>query len=164
VTDYGLSYEVPKGWTSLDGSKALNPQSPILRSIARRLNVTPARVLASFEKSVQAMAVTDQGARDGILDNINAVGTAATSITDDQIKLQLATLGARPRTIHHFSSPAGDGRRVAYDWTTNGLHFHGEVLTVDVGDSIVSITVTAHSAATASTLADQVQASIDRLG
>jgi hypothetical protein len=164
VTKYGLSYQVPKHWTSLDGSKALNPDSPILRTVAQRLNLTPRQVLASFKQSVAAMAVTDQGARNGILDNINSVGTAVPSLDDDQIELQLATLGAKTRAIHHFTSPAGHGSRIAYGWTTNGLHFHGEILTVDVGDAIVSITVTAHSTAAATSLADQVQASIDRLG
>ena len=160
-----ISYRVPKGWASLDGSKALSPDNPILRSVAQRLNMTPRQVvLASFQQSVQAMAVTDQGAWNGILDNINSVGTTVPSLNDDQIKLQLATLGAKTRAVHHFTSPAGHGSRIAYEWTTNGLHFHGEVLAVDVGDSIVSITVTAHSAAAAPTLADQVQASIDRLG
>ncbi len=164
MTRYGLSYQVPKGWTSLDGSKAVTPSSPVLRTIARRLDATPAQVLASFKQSVQAMAVTDRGARHGILDNINSVGTTTPSLNDEQIKLQLATLGAKTQPFHHFTSPAGPGTRVAYGWTTGGLHFHGEVLTVDVGDSIVSITVTAHSAPTARALADQVQASINRWG
>lgn len=163
VTRYGVSYEVPKGWTSLDGTKALNPDSPILRSIAKRLNATPQQVIASFKKTLQSMAVTDHGAVNGILDNINAVAVSGGSLNDDQIKLQLATLGAKLGPIHHFPTPAGDGTRVAYRWTTNGLHFHGEIIAIETGDAVVSITTTAHSAAVAKALADQVEASIDTL-
>jgi hypothetical protein len=163
VTKYGVSYEVPQGWASIDGTKVVDAQNPVVRSIAHRLGTSPQQVIASFKNSLQSMAVTNHGAVGGILDNVNAVGTPAPSLDDDQIKLQLSTLGARLGSFHHVSTPAGEVTRVAYRWKTSGLLFHGEMLAIDTGDAVVTITVTAHSAASAAMLADQVQASIDRL-
>jgi hypothetical protein len=163
LTKYGVSFAVPASWTSLDAAQVGDPHNPVIRTIAHRLGVTPQQVVASFRASLQSVSVTDQGAVRGVLDNINSVGSQTASLTDDDLKLQFASLGAKPGAFHHFHSPAGPATRVAYRWSTNGYHFHGEIVAIDVGDAVVSITVTAHSAPAARALADHVQASIARL-
>jgi hypothetical protein len=163
VSKYGVSFKVPKGWISLDSSDVGKADSPIVRTVAHRLGVTPQQVIASFQKSLLSISVTDHGAVNGVLDNINSVGTGNHLPTDNGITLQLAQIGARPGSIHHIDTRVGKGVRVAYRWTTNGLHFHGEIVAVDTGPAVLSITVTAHAAPTAKSLADGVQASLDRL-
>ncbi|HEX2896220.1 MAG TPA: hypothetical protein VHO29_19610 [Marmoricola sp.] len=162
VSKYGISFELPKGWLTLDAKKALSGSgnNPFLKELADRLGTTPQQLVQSFSTAVQTMSVSDQGAQHGFLENVNTVGQDAV-LDDEAIKLQLATIGAKPGPFRHASSPAGDVTRVAYELPTKtGITVRAEMVAVAVDGATVFITVSSSSAPSAAKLADQVQASL----
>jgi hypothetical protein len=165
VEKYGISFELPKGWLTLDAKNVLRGgvQSPFLKELAGRLGTTPDQLVKVFSSAVQTMSVSDAGAVGGFVDNVNTVGQEG-DLNDDQLKLQLATIGARPGEITHASSPAGDVTRVPYALRTKtGPTIRGVAVAVRTGVATVVITVSSVSEARAAAIADQVQASLARL-
>lgn len=160
VEKYGVSFELPKGWMTLDAKQLLDSSNPVIKEIAGRMGVTSKQLLETIGSSVQTFSVTDQGAVDGFLDNVNSVGVPRANYNDEQLKLEIAALGAKIDTLEHASSAAGDITRVAYTWTPTGIRVHVVALKVDVGDAIVMVTASSHSAAEANERGDQIQASL----
>jgi hypothetical protein len=164
IEKYGISYRVPKGWLSINGKSLLKPDNPVLRQIAQRSGISVDQVISSISANMQAYAITDQGAVDGILDNVNDIGFPVGGLTDAQMKAQIAGTGATPGTLAHAHSPAGDLTRISYVWTTSGRTFYGVALAIDLGDATTSITVTSHAPDRARAIADLVQGSLQKIG
>jgi hypothetical protein len=163
VTAYGVGFALPKGWTTLDAGHVLRADNPALQSFAQRLGTSAQQVVSLLKSNVQTLSVSDEGAHDGFVDNVNSIGGTAASINDDQIKLQLATIAAKVGPIVHARSAAGKVTRVPYHWTSNGRVIQAQLIIVDLGRQLVSITISSSSAAGAAEIGDQVQRSLQRL-
>jgi hypothetical protein len=163
VAKFGLSFELPKHWTALGSDGVLGPDSPAVKLLARRLGQSPDDVVRQLRTAVQTMAVSDQGAEGGFLENVVSTGVDQAGLTDDQLKLQLATVGARLTSLRHVTSPVGEITRVAYTLAISGKQFAGVVLAVSTGEQVALVTVSSHDAASAARRADQVQASLKLL-
>jgi hypothetical protein len=161
VEKYGLSFELPEGWITLDAKKALSGggENPFLKDLADRLGTTPAQLVQSFSTYVQTFSVSGGGARHGFLSNVNSVGQD-TDLNDEQIKLQLATIGAKPGAVQHATTDAGDVARVPYRLRSSGVTVDAVALAVHADGATVVITVSASTRKEAGRLADQVEASL----
>jgi hypothetical protein len=165
VDKYGISFELPKRWITLDAKNVLRGgvDSPLIKELSDRLGASPEQLVQAFSSAVQTMSVSDAGAVHGFVDNVNSVGQEG-DVNDDQVKLQLATLGARPGTLTHATSPAGDVTRVPYTLRTkSGPTIRAVALAVRTGTATVVVTVSSATAARAAAIADQVQGSLARL-
>jgi hypothetical protein len=164
VEKYGVSFELPKGWMTLDAKKALSGggKNPFLKDLAGRLGTTPEQLVQSFSTYVQTFSVSDQGATHGFLSNVNSVGQEG-DVNDEQIKLQLATLGAKPGELTHATTEAGDLTRVPYQLASNGVTVQAVALALHAEGATVVITVSASSTQEAGRLADQVQKSLRKI-
>jgi hypothetical protein len=160
VDAYDISYRVPKGWISVDGKDLLKPDNPVLKEVAEHMGVSVDRLISSIGTHIQAYSVSDEGANAGLVDNVNALGVPASGVTAAQLKVQLAGIGAKPGKVVHATTPAGHLTRLSYRWTTNGITINGVSMAVDLGTSTVQVTVSAHDAATAASIADLVQSSL----
>jgi hypothetical protein len=163
VRKYGLSFEIPKGWTTLNARKVLKGDNPGLDTMAKRMGMTGSQFAAMLAAGMEVFAVTDQGAVDGYLDNINVVGQRGTSINEDQIKLQFATIGATPGTFEHATTPAGDVIRVPFTLPIKSFIAQGVSIIVFTEDSTVNITIGSHSADIPDTVANQIQESLAQI-
>jgi hypothetical protein len=165
VKKYGISFELPKGWITLDARKVLKGggKNPFLDDMADRLGVSREQLVQTFASAVLTMSVSDEGAVHGFLDNVNTVGQEG-DVNDDQVKLQLATIGAKAGELSHASSDAGDVTRVAYTLDSRtGVTIQAVALAVRTGDATVVVTVSSSTSAAAGRLADQIQASLKRI-
>ena len=165
VDKFGISFELPKGWITLDAKNVLQGgvDNPFLKQLADRLGSTPEQLVKTFSSAVQTMSVSDAGAVHGFVDNANSLGQEG-DLNDDQLKLQLAALGAKPGAITHTSTEAGDVTRVPYSLPAKpGLVIRAVALAVRTGTATVVVTVSSATAARAAAIADQVQGSLKRL-
>jgi hypothetical protein len=165
VEKYGISYELPKGWITLNAKKVFKSggNSPFLAELADRMGTTREQLLQMFASSVESLSVSDRGAQHGFLENVNTVGQEQV-LNDDVIKLQLATIGAKPGTLEHASSPAGDVTRVPYDLPSKaGFTIRGIALIVYTDNATVIITVSSSSATSGAKIADQIQGSLKKI-
>jgi hypothetical protein len=160
IDQYGVSYRVPKGWISVDGKDLLKPDNPVLKEVAEHMGVSVDQLISSIGTHIQAYSVSDEGANGGLVDNVNALGVPTSGLTAAQLKVQLAGIGAKPGKVVQATTPAGHLTRLSYRWTTNGITINGVSMAVDLGTSTVQVTVSAHDAATAGTIADLVQSSL----
>jgi hypothetical protein len=163
VIKYGISYRVPQGWISVDGKELLRPDNPVLTQVANRLGMTVDQLITSIGNNIQAYSVSGKGAVDGVLDTVNLIGIPASGVTGAQIRVQLASIGAEPGKA--VSAPTSVGRvtRMPYVWDTNGHRIYGVSMAVDLGTSTAQITVSAHDARNARSIADLVQHSLRKL-
>jgi hypothetical protein len=160
---YGVSYRVPAGWTSIDGKQLLKPDNPVLKEVAGRMGVSVDQLLSTIGSNLQAYAITDQGAVNGFLDNVDGGGYPIGGLTEAQLEVQLAAIGAKPGKVVHSHTAAGELMRLPYVWTTNGVTIHGVALVIDLGDATAQVTVSAHDEQTATSIADEVQGSLQRM-
>jgi hypothetical protein len=170
IDEYGISFELPAGWTTLDAAKILDssdpdvPADPVIREFASRMGMTPKKFVRTMASSVLTFSVTDGGAVDGFMDNVNSVGTPQADVNDEQIKYELAAIGAEPEGFEHASTPAGETTRVPYTLAVGGMTIHGVGVYVDVGDAVAAITVSSHSPVKAKELGDQIEGSLRSIG
>jgi hypothetical protein len=166
VDRYGISFEVPRGWITLDAKKVLEGgggKNPFLDEMADRLSMTREQLMQSFTNLVQTMSVSDEGAHHGILDNINSVGQDG-DLNDDQLKLQLATVGAKLGPPRHATTEAGDVTVISYALASRaGLTIRGVAVAVRTGDATVLISVTSSSNDRADHLAALVLGSLRKI-
>ena len=163
VAEYGISYRVPAGWISIDGKALLRPDNPVLKQVANRLGLSVDQLISSIGSNIQAYSVSDQGATDGVLDTVNLIGVPASGVTGDQIRVQLASIGAKPGKAVSSHTPVGGLTRLPYVWDTNGHRIYGVSMAVDLGSATAQITVSAHDAPSARSIADLVQGSLQKL-
>lgn len=164
VKKHDLSFELPKGWTTLDAKNLLDASNPVIKEVASRMGMTPRQLADTMGRSVLTFSITDKGAVRGFVDNVNSVGLSRSEFSDDRITMQLATIGAKPGKFEHATSAAGDVIRVPYRWRVARKTIHGVLVMVDVGDAAAQITVSSHAAGKARKLADQIQASLRPIG
>jgi hypothetical protein len=165
VDKFGVSFELPKGWITLNARKVLKSTgpNPVLDELASRLGTTREQLVQQFSAYLQTMSVSDEGAIHGFLDNVNSVGQEG-DVNDDQLKLQLATVGAKPGALHHQTTDAGDVTVVHYTLSTKtGLTIRAIALAVRTGAATVVLTVSSSSDQRATKIADQVLASLKKI-
>jgi hypothetical protein len=162
VTKYGVAFELPGDWMSVNAKKVLAGRpSAAFEEFAKKMGTTADKLAESFSAATQTMSITGTGAVDGYLDNVVTVGEPNRDYNDDQLELQMATVGAKLGRVRHASTRAGDLSRFDYVLTVKALTVHGDYLGLHTdGGDFVSIVVSAHSAAAARTLGDQIQASL----
>lgn len=159
VTKFGIAFELPRAWITLDAKKVLasGGKNPILDELARRMGTTPEQLAKTFSAAVQTFSVSGDGAHHGFLDNVNTVGQEG-DVNDETLKFQLATVGAKPSSIEHATSAAGDVTRVTYDVPTKiGLTVHAVAVVVHADGATVVVTISSSATAAAARIADQVQ-------
>jgi len=162
VEKYGISYELPKGWITIDAKKVLEGggKNPVMDDLVHRLGIPRDQLVRQFSSVVQTMSVSDGGAVDGFLANVNSVGQEG-DVNDEQLKLQLATIGAKASEPEHETTDAGNVTRVAYFLATKvGITIHAVVLAVHTRTATVAVTVAAITAQKAAELADTIEASL----
>lgn len=160
---YGISFEIPKGWTKIDKADVLTADSPMVKSFAEKLGQPAAQVASMMRSSMDVMAVTDQGMVSGFLENVNAVGVPGQRVNKGQLKLQLLSIGAKVGAVTEVESPVGTVVRAPYRLTTNGTTVNGTALAMNAGNAYVVITISAHGRAASDDRADQIQASLAKL-
>lgn len=160
VEKYGISFEIPKGWITLNAKKVLDGKNPGLKDLADRMGTDVDQLVRTLSSGMEVYAVSDEGARGGYLDNVNVIGQRGTDLNDDQIRLQFAAIGAKPGGFEHVTSGVGDVVRVPFTLPVAGQRAHGVSLIVFTDDSTVNITAGSHSAADADRIADQIQDSL----
>lgn len=160
VRKYGISFELPKGWITLNAKKILTKDNPGIKDLAKRMGTTPDQLNRTLAAGMEVYAVTDEGAVSGYLDNVNVTGQRGTDLNDDQIKLQFAALGAKLGTFQHTTTAAGDVTRVSFSLPVAGRQAYGVSVVVFTEDSTVNITAGAHSASIAGELADMIEGSL----
>ena len=163
VDKYAISYRVPQDWISVDGKALLRPDSPVLAQVANRLGLTVDQLITAIGNNILAYSVSDKGAVGGVLDTVNLIGVPTSGITGDQIRLQLAGIGAKPGKSVSAHTPVGGVARVPYVWDTQGHRIYGVSMAVDLGSATAQITVSAHDARSARSIADLVQGSLQKL-
>jgi hypothetical protein len=164
VDKHGISYEIPEGWELLTSDKLLDADNPAVKQFAERLGQEPAQVAAMLNQSIDTMAVTDEGMDHGFVENVNSTGNPGMQFDEDQIKLQLISVGAKDVAMSLVETEVGEVIRAEY---TNGVgpnEAHGVMLGIDVGEDFMAVTVTAYSAEDANARADQIQESLERIG
>jgi hypothetical protein len=162
IAKYGVAFELPGDWTSVDLKNILAGRpNPIFEEFAKKMGTTADKLVASLSGTTTTMSISGTGAISGYLDNVVTAGEPNRDYNDDQLKLQMATIGAKVGPVEHDRTDAGPLSRFAYRFSVRTLTVHGTFLGLrtDSGD-FVSIIVSAHSAAAASTIADQIQASL----
>jgi hypothetical protein len=163
VAKYAISYRVPQGWISVDGKALLRRDNPVLAQVANRLGLTVDQLITSIGNNIQAYSISDKGAVGGVLDTVNLIGVPTSGVTGDQIRVQLAGIGAKPGRSVSAHTPVGHVARVPYVWDTNGHRIYGVSMAVDLGTATAQITVSAHDAPSARSIADLVQGSLQKL-
>lgn len=163
VEKYGVSFELPKSWITLNARKVFKggAKNPFLAELANRLGTTEQQLVEQFSTVLQTMSVSDAGAAHGFLANVNSVGQEG-DVNDEQIKLQLATIGAKPGAFSHATTEAGDLTRIPYDLQPKSvaMTIHAVALAVHTEVATVVITASSSSAKDAAAIADQIQASL----
>jgi hypothetical protein len=162
VAKYGISYRVPHGWISVDGQDLLRADNPVLKQVAGRMGVTVDQLISTIGANIQAYSVSNEGATNGVLDTVNMLGVPVSGLTGSQLKVQLASIGAKPGKAVTAHTPVGGLTRLPYAWKTTGRTIYGVSMAVDLGTATAQITVSAHDAASARKIADLVQGSLRR--
>jgi hypothetical protein len=162
VKKYGVAFELPADWMSLDAKNVFSGRSnSVFDEFAKRMGTTGDKLLESFTSSTETMSIGGTGAINGYLDNVVTTGEPNRDYNDDQLKLQMATIGAKAGPVEHASTDAGDLSRISYVLTAKALKIHGAYLGLRTdGGDFVSIIVSAHSAADSRSIGDQIVASL----
>ncbi|RNL65229.1 hypothetical protein EFK50_04510 [Nocardioides marmoriginsengisoli] len=163
VTKYGLSFEVPKGWTSLGADGVLTADNPTVKELAEKLGRSPADVAELMSSSIETMSITNAPPTSGFRENVNSTGVAFPDVSDEQIASQLRAIGAKVDSVEHVDSPIGDITRASYALATQGTTFRGVALGIDTGDDFVTVTISSYDEKSAAARADQVQKSLKKL-
>jgi hypothetical protein len=162
VKKFGISFELPEEWISLDAKKVLDGgtgKNPFLEELADRLGVSEEQLVRAFSTSLQTMSVSGGGASHGFLTNVNSVGQEG-DLNDEQLKLQLAAIGAKPGVPDHGSSEAGPVTLFPYDLASKSFTVRGLAVAVHTAVATVIITVSSASAEESARIGHQVQRSL----
>jgi hypothetical protein len=157
VSAAGLSFEAPEGWEELDAAELAegSGEGSAMAEVAEGMGVN-ADQLEQMVRSLDLMLVSDEGADNGLLANLNVLRVPGPMPNDTQVKLQFMHFGADVKRISHERSDLGDTTVVVYELEVTGKTAQGEALFVDVGGSPVSVTVTASERETTDEIADRI--------
>jgi hypothetical protein len=144
VSAVGISFEVPDGWEELDAAEVAEGagENETIGDIADSLGVTPDQ-FEQMMASIDLFLFSDEGAKQGVLDNVNVLQIPGRMPNDEQLKLQFLQFGADVLDVSHEETDLGDTAVVVYEAEFSGVAVQGEGIYVDVGDGPVAVTVSA---------------------
>lgn len=154
---------LPEDWESLEAQEALaeaDGEDGMLASIAERLGVPPAQLEATLQ-NVDLVAVAGGGAQGGVLTNVNVLHQQGELPEEQQFAQQLEQFADATGEVTTVDSAVGDVLRADYELDINGTAGQFVVLLAQVGDDVVTITVTSADAADAAEVADLVVDSLE---
>ena len=161
---HGFSFELPAGWSKIDRQGALNTSSPIVKNMAEHLGVSPERLVQTLESSVEVLAVTDQGADSGFLENVNVVPLPPGQSGASQLRLQIAAVAGKVSDTSSVQTPIGSGTTITYSLASSGIVVQGKALAVGTSSrDQVLITVSAHRASVAAAEIEAIRSSLAKL-
>lgn len=164
VSTEQVRLRLPEGWKTLDGAEALQEndgeKNPALTTLAERLGVPRDQLVATMA-NMDLFAVSDGGARRGILTNLNVLHHPDDLPNEAQLALQVARFADSSGDVTTVDSALGDVLRVDYQLDINGTQGQFELLLTQVGDDLVAITVTSADADDAAEVADLVVDSLE---
>ena len=109
VDKYGVTFELPKTWTSVSAKEMADlisaNKNEDLDKLTSRMGVSPQQFQQFIAANVQTFSVSTDGAVDGFVANVNSLGLPAAQVSVDKLKLGLAAQGARVLKVDH---PAND--------------------------------------------------------
>jgi hypothetical protein len=161
---HGFSFQLPAEWSKIDREGALTPSNPMIKSMAEHMGMDPKRLVQVLESSAELIAVTDKGADNGFLENVNVVPLAPGQSSESQLRLQVAAIGGKTSDTSTVTTPIGSGTTITYSLENSGVVVHGTALAVgSSADDQVLITVSAHRASVAAAQLEEIQASLAAL-
>lgn len=164
LAKHGFSFQLPGGWSKIDREGALNPSNPMLKSMAQKLGMSTEKMVQVLESSVEVLAVTDEGADAGFLENVNVVPLGRGQSTESQLRLQIAAVGGKTSDTSSVQTPIGTGTTITYSLANSGVVVQGKALAVGTSaDDQVLITVSAHRASVAAEELEAIRASLAKL-
>jgi hypothetical protein len=163
VRKYGVGFGLPKEWSTLDAERALDPKSRVLKEVSQRTGIAPKKLVRTVLQTAETLSVAEQGADDWLPDNVSSVGSPPFASSDEDLRRELASVGAKLGQFRHVSTPAGDVTTVPYRRITSGRFVFSQLLVVDLGSAAVTITITSSSSSRAGTLAEEVQRTLQPL-
>jgi hypothetical protein len=151
VTAAGVSFEAPEGWKSLDPNDADIPDDEAA-SLAEGLGLTPEQLDQTISR-VDLFLVDGDGPQDGFLSNINVLAQQGALPDDGALESQFAAIGAEVHEVSHADTGAGDAAVVEYTLAVGDRTIEGVSYLVDMGDEIVTVTVSTPDRAEADEIA-----------
>ncbi|MGH3347184.1 MAG: hypothetical protein ACRDO4_09380 [Nocardioides sp.] len=139
VSAAGVSFEAPPGWESLDPDDADLPENEAA-DLAEGLGLTPEQFEQAIS-SVDLFLVDGDGPQDGFLANINVLAQQGAMPDDGALESQFAAIGAEVTDVSHADTGAGDAAVVEYTLAVADRTIEGVSYLVDVGDEVVTVTV-----------------------
>ncbi len=159
VSSSGVSFDVPAGYSEVDASD-VSGDDATYADLAERLGVTTAE-FGQAMKSVDLFLFSDEGPKDGFLDNINVIEQPGELPGDDVLKAQFGQLGATVNDIQRTDTDAGEVADIDYDLEVKGHQVAGRGVLLSTDDgNVVTITVSAGERDDASELGDQIVATL----
>jgi len=154
----GLSFEVPRGWTTLDPDDVADRagSSKTLSALANRVGMTNDQVVQRM-RAVDAVLYRDEGVRNGLVDTISVFTVPGAGLPDEEaLEQEFLRLGADVHVMRRQPTDAGDTIVAEYSIAVGGHVSETEVVVVDTGVSVVSVTVRASERATVEDLGGRV--------
>lgn len=151
VSAAGVSFEAPEGWESLDPNDADIPEDEAA-NLAEGLGLTPEQFEQTISR-VDLFLVDGDGPQKGFLSNINVLAQQGALPDDGALESQFAAIGAEVLEVSHTDTGAGDATVVEYTLSVGDRTIEGVSHLVDLGDEIVTVTVSAPDRAEADEIA-----------
>lgn len=151
VSAAGVSFEAPEGWESLDPNDADIPDDEAA-NLAEGLGLTPEQLDQTI-RGVDLFLVDGDGPQDGFLSNINVLAQEGALPDDGALESQFAAIGAEVHEVSHTDTGAGDAAVVEYTLSVGDRTIEGVSYLIDLGDEIVTVTVSTPDRAEADEIA-----------
>jgi hypothetical protein len=162
VESGGIALEVPARWLELDAAQLADGAAgaPELAELAARSGITVDQFVASM-KGVELALFNDDAATGRYLDNLTVLSVAAPQLTGTTVEFALMQMGASDVLSTHVSTALGDAISATYELRVGATTIHGVMVVVRTGDRASAITISAHDAATARSLAEVVTDTVE---
>lgn len=167
IKKYGVSFEVPKSWMSLDAGEALKnvgKGNKDIEEFADRLGSDTDSFLKMLRNNIQTMSVSTDGAEKGFVANINSMVIPVADPTAEELKLGLAAVGGKFIDQDSPDNEYGDVIRIRYTLQTGSGKIQGTFVGFDAGEVFVQITVSSLSRTESDELSDLVARTVRTYG
>lgn len=162
VSNYGVGFGLPKEWVTVEAKD--NPHSPLVKLAARRSDMAPGQFVRMLSRDlIQTMSVAGKVPGEIGADNVQVAGLTGESLSDDQIKQRLESLGAKFGPLRHSTTSVGDVTVVSYSYVRDRALLYGQLLVVDLDDATVVIFVTSVNPMRTYTIEEQVKRTLQPL-
>ena len=154
----GVSFDVPAGWTDIDAADVAEARkdSPAMAELGDRAGLTPDQVRQLFEQ-VDLFLFSDDGARQGFLDNINVIALDDSDLPGmAEVRLQLLQLDADIESVDQVATDLGDAIVADYRLPVGSTTVAGRSAMLAVEGGTVTVTVSALDPELADQLRDRV--------